>query len=229
MSSGLEKFADTFSPFTRALRSELGSDVLDVTLALKSISKPGESFYYTGRNVDLLVHVLERASGMRYTDILSQKLLKPASAGSAWVWLDRPAGHAQAGRSLYIRLPDLYQLAKSFVDPEQRLVPEGWIDFMKSPSLANPHFGAGVWLGLSASPERPNVQSAVQQSVDLHADGYDDISFLAGFGGQRVYLMQQMRTVVIFVGQAQSDWDESVIPGAVTSALVTCSMAQHSG
>ncbi|MEM7268900.1 MAG: serine hydrolase [Pseudomonadota bacterium] len=91
----------------------------------------GEAFHYVSPNTDLLVWVYERASGMRYADLFSERLWKPMGAeSSAYVTVDRIGGARGAG-GVNMTARDLARVGQLMIQGGARdgrqVIPESWI------------------------------------------------------------------------------------------------------
>jgi CubicO group peptidase (beta-lactamase class C family) len=85
----------------------------------------------------------------------------------------------------------------------------------------NPNYGMQVWLGSPAGGVRTyNRQSTL---VALHSEPYlvDDVVFLDGVGGQRVYVIPSAELVIVRIGKSQMDWDDAVLPNALLRGRAT--------
>ena len=101
MSSGLhhERFDYSFrqSPAATGLRTFLGDDLERRALDDYPMEQvPGAVFNYNSINTQVLLAVLERATGRRYADFVSSRLWQPLGAKDAVLWLDRPGGTPRA-------------------------------------------------------------------------------------------------------------------------------------
>lgn len=92
----------------------------------------GSRFHYVSPNTDLLGWVLERATGTRYADLVSQVLWQPVGAErDAYITVDRFGAPRCAGG--FCAVPrDLARVGRLFVTGGRRgdvqVVPERWID-----------------------------------------------------------------------------------------------------
>ncbi|MGH8246950.1 MAG: serine hydrolase domain-containing protein, partial [Gammaproteobacteria bacterium] len=101
MNSGLEPMEFPRNPFSKHVRRQVGTDIAAAALSYRLQDEPGATFSYNGVNPTLLVMVLERATGKRYADLLSEKLWSRLGNRDAAVWLDRDGGLARGATSLY--------------------------------------------------------------------------------------------------------------------------------
>ncbi|MDF3010759.1 MAG: 6-aminohexanoate-dimer hydrolase [Burkholderiales bacterium] len=88
----------------------------------------GGAFRYTSPNTDLLGWVIERASGGRYADLMSELLWKPLGAErSAYITVDRLGAPRCAG-GMCTTLRDLARVGQMMVEGGRGIVPREWID-----------------------------------------------------------------------------------------------------
>jgi CubicO group peptidase (beta-lactamase class C family) len=92
----------------------------------------GGRFWYVSPNTDLLAWVIERASGARYADLLSEFLWQPmGAAGSAYITVDR-LGAPRAAGGLCTTTRDLARVGQMLVEggshQGRQVVPASWID-----------------------------------------------------------------------------------------------------
>jgi CubicO group peptidase (beta-lactamase class C family) len=92
----------------------------------------GARFRYLSPNSDLLGWVVEKASGVRYTDLLSEAIWRPMGAGSeAYIGIDH-TGSPRAAGGLCMTLRDLGRLGLLLSENGTRdgkeIIPSQWID-----------------------------------------------------------------------------------------------------
>lgn len=86
MSSGLNWDEAYYSPFSITTRAYFDEDLRDVILGLKVTEKPGRSFKYLSGNTQLLAMVLEKATGRKAANYLSDEFWKPIGAENEAFW-----------------------------------------------------------------------------------------------------------------------------------------------
>lgn len=92
----------------------------------------GELYHYVSPNSDLLGWIVERASGRRYPDLVSEKLWGPLGAAfDAYVTVDRLGASRSAG-GVCICLRDMAALGQLMLRGGEiggrRLLPQSWVD-----------------------------------------------------------------------------------------------------
>lgn len=226
MSSGLAHFrfnyALTQSPWNEGLRTFLGPDIAARVLNFPIDRVPGAEFNYNSANTQILLTLLERATGRRYSEFVSEALWQPLGAKDATLWLDRPGGTAKGFSYFQARPIDWLKvgmmIAHGGLYDGQQVVSSDWITAMKTPSRLHPNYGFQVWLGSPEGGRRfynRNTPFGVLHSAPYAAD---DVVFFDGGGGHRVYVVPSRDLVIVRTGSVnRPDWDDSILPNAVIS------------
>jgi CubicO group peptidase (beta-lactamase class C family) len=220
MSSGLD--TPPFGTWT-GFRITLGSQLEETVLALPLLKPPGTDFQYSNASSQLVGIVLERASGKRYAQYLSERLWGRLGAPAAQVWLDREGGMARTFCCLYTTAQGWLRVGRLILDGGRvgtdQVVPESWIRAMTTPAPTNPNYGLQIWLGSPPGKERRyNDRTAVKA---LHSEPFaaEDMIYIDGFGGQRVYIVPSEQLIVVRTGEARLDFDDAIIPNAILRGL----------
>ncbi|ODT17889.1 MAG: 6-aminohexanoate hydrolase [Mesorhizobium sp. SCN 65-12] len=133
-----EAYLDPESLFARYRRATLwnpggGTESLrEFIVSLQRLAEPhGETFRYRSPNSDLLGILLERASGLRFTDLLRDKLWRPLGAASdASVAVDME-GTARTAGGMSVTPRDLARVGEMMrqggTADGRRVVPEAWV------------------------------------------------------------------------------------------------------
>jgi CubicO group peptidase (beta-lactamase class C family) len=92
----------------------------------------GGRFHYVSPNTDLLAWVFERASGMRYAKLVSERLWKPLGAEApGYITVDRIGGARAAGGKCFLAR-DLARVGMMMANGGQRngkqVVPSSWLE-----------------------------------------------------------------------------------------------------
>ncbi|MGH8211040.1 MAG: serine hydrolase, partial [Steroidobacteraceae bacterium] len=190
----------------------LGSDVIAAHLAEPLASKPGSTWAEQSADPQLLALVLERATGMRYAELVSQALWRRIGASDAWLWLDRPGGTAHADCCMLARQGDWIRLAQLLIkDGNYRgdeVIRPGWIARMLVPAQGNASFGSYVRLG------KGNVAGTEPYAID-------DVFLVESKGGNRLWLVPSMQMAILRMGhlpRRAADWDDARIPNLIIRA-----------
>ncbi len=219
MSSGLE--IPIFGTW-KSTRILLGSELPAAVLGLRADRPHGSEFQYSNANSQLLLILLERATGKRYADYLSSRLWQPLGAADASLWMDRPGGLPRGFCCLFASARDWLKLGRLILDEgrvgERQLIPAEWIAAMQQPAATNANFGLHLWLGSPPQRERRYNDYTVKA---FHSAPFAarDIVYIDGFGGQRVYVVPSLQLVIVRLGKSRTDWDDAILPNAIIRAL----------
>ncbi|WP_426369373.1 serine hydrolase [Pseudocolwellia sp. HL-MZ7] len=224
MTSGLgEKKPPNFFLFSQFMRLLNDPDISAVAQSLPQKIAPGTEFEYINTNPQLLVDVIESATGQSYETYLQDKIWSKMAAKSGYLWMDREDGTPHGYCCLISQPEDLLRIGllvlnKGKINGEQ-VVPESWIEDATRPSADNPNYGYLMWRGTPYVKQRK--YSATGPFTALHSEPYlaDDVIFFDGFGGQRVYIVPSRELIIVRVGETRMDFDDSIIPNRVISSL----------
>jgi len=86
MASGLDWVESYTSPFSVTARSYYDDDLAETILKQKVVEEPGKAFKYLSGNTQLLGMVIEKATGKKMPNYLSESLWKPLGAEQAALW-----------------------------------------------------------------------------------------------------------------------------------------------
>ena len=124
------RFAANWNPVPKGREA---GDLRSFMLSLKeSDGSHGGRFHYVSPNTDLLAWVFERASGIRYADLVSERLWKPLGAEApGYITTDRIGGARAAGGKCFIAR-DLARVgmmvANGGVRNGVQVIPTNWIE-----------------------------------------------------------------------------------------------------
>ena len=195
-----------------AARDGLVHDIRNQCLEQEHTAAPGKRWQQQACDPQLLAHIIERVSGMQYSQYVSSRLWKPIGAGDAWLMLDHAGGTAHASCCLRARIGDWMRIAQLLVNDGkyegEQMLPPGWVRAMTTPSKANPRFGYQVWRG---EPFQPG-----EDASEPYVPG--DTFLLKGTGTTRLWLVPSMNLSILRIGsrdKAGPDWDDSHIPNLI--------------
>lgn len=200
-----------------------GAAARTTTLSQPLQTTPGAQFDYQNISSQLLLLVLERASGKPYAEYLSERLWRKLGAADAFLWLNEPDGFPRGYSSLLARAQDWLKVGmlikdKGALNGEQIIAP-ALIEEATTPSAANPNYGWQIWLGTDYQPMR--YYNAEKTSGFPASEPFlaDDMIYFDGFGGQRVYISREKDLVIVHLGEIHMKWDDAALPNAVIRAL----------
>lgn len=185
------------------------SDLVATALSAPLVAAPGTTRADKAADPQLLALLLERATQQRYASYLSLAVWRRVGAADAWLWLDRPAGHAHADCCLLARQGDWIRIGELLVgDGNYRgaeVIRPGWVALMRLPAKSNAAYGAFVRVASgAASGQEPYA------ARDLYVAG--------GPGGNRLWLVPSLQMAILCTGApAGRDpaWDDSRVPNLI--------------
>lgn len=234
MSGGLEQLGGDYGyavvPENPAVAHHFGSDFVGPILGLAQADPPGARWDYNNNETNLLGILLERATGRRYSDYLSEKLWRPLRLADASLYLDRENGTPMMSCCILSRPVDWVRIGELIADrgafEGRQLVPAAWIAEMLQPAPTNPDYGYQIWLGNQRVGGEPDARPGLipWQSEEFLAD---DLVLLHGHGAQRVWIVPSLELVIARAGRSwPTEWDEAAMPNAVIRAMARSSAGE---
>ena len=225
MSSGLQPLSSeggADSPRMRFFTD--GETARDTLLSMALAAPPGSQFVYANTNSQLLVLVLEAATGMPYSDYLSRRLWSRLRADDALLWYFEADGFPRAYASLLARARDWLRVGLLIKNAgcfqNDQIIAEHTLRAMTSPSATNANYGWQLWLGTEFTPRRfYNAQRTGFAVAAAEPFAVKDIVYADGFGGQRVYISRSEDLVIVRIGRKRLDWDDSYLPNRIIESL----------
>lgn len=209
MSSGLRPPEPTLNPWGRTVRAALGRDLIAADLAEPLQGRPGETWAEQSADPQLLARVIERATGMRYAEFVSQAIWRRLGAADAWLWLDRPGGNPHsdccmlASQGDWVRVAGLLLRDGNYRGDE--VMRPGWVAHMLVPAKGAEGYGSYIRLGKA----RP-------AGTEPYAS--DDLFLVDSAGGNRLWLIPSMGLAILRMGALAgpgANWDDATIPNLV--------------
>ncbi len=184
---------------------------------------PRTEFCYANANTHYLGWALRNATGMRYADWLSRAIWQPIGASEARLWLDKPGGSPRHSCCLIATAQDWVRIGRLMLDKGKvggrQVVPASWIASMTAPSPANPNYGWQVWRGSPHAPARTYGKAINARVPAAEPFARDDVVFLDGSAGQRVYVIPSADMVIVRIGAPSLNWDDSRLPNLLLAGL----------
>jgi CubicO group peptidase (beta-lactamase class C family) len=189
---------------------------------------PGERYDYANATSELVALIIERATGRRYAEFVSEEVLKPLDAPGGQVWVDRPGGLAHSGCCILLPAESWLRMAMLLIDDGVRdgvhLLPEGYVAAMRTPTAQNPHYGLGVYVAGDYQERRGWAAPDSPWPKVLHGEPFaaDDLYLFDGNSNQVVYIVPSKRLIVLRLGDTPPktpEWDNSVLPNLILRGL----------
>jgi len=182
---------------------------------------PGERYEYSNANSELVAPLIERATGMRYGDYVSTALLEPIGAMGGSLWVNREGGTAHSGCCILLPAQSWVRMAMLIMNDGawegERLLPEGYVEAMRTGTRENPYYGMGVWLAGSYIKQRGFANPEVPFGKVEHSQTYldKDLFLFDGNSNQVVYMIPSQNMIVLRTGARPPEdapWDNSILP-----------------
>lgn len=192
------------------------------------MNEPGSRYEYANANSELVAPVIERATGRKYHDYLTEQLLLPMGARGGTIWMNRKGGTPHSGCCVQLPARTYLQfgilLLNDGVVGGKRLLPEGYVAKMRTATKENPHAGLGVWIAGPYVKGRGPLNPSVDVGKTLHSEPYADkgLFLFDGNGSQVVYIVPSQNLVIVRTGgrpPKDKPWDNSYIPNLIINAI----------
>jgi CubicO group peptidase (beta-lactamase class C family) len=153
----------------------------------------GGIFDYISPNTDLLGWVIERASGRRYADLMSDMIWKPMGAArSAYITVDRLGAPRCAG-GMCVTVPDLARVGQLIVGggarEGHRVIPSEWMDDIMS------NGDPAAWTAGTLAHYFPNAPIHYRSKWYVHR-GPKPLLMALGIHGQYLFVDREHEIVV---------------------------------
>jgi CubicO group peptidase (beta-lactamase class C family) len=195
---------------------ESPSDLRSFYQSLRASDGPhGGRFQYISPNTDLLGWVVERASGQRFADLMSDCLWKPMGAEcSAYITVDRLGAPRCAG-GICVTARDLARVGQLLVDDGVRggtqVIPSGWIDDIIV-NGSDEAWSAGVF-----APFFPGRRMHYRSKWYVDVDGAP-LLFGLGIHGQYLFVDRRNRIVIAIMSSQPNPLDAAMISLTMSAA-----------
>ncbi len=168
MRSGLLPQANATEPGNILLRAYLHPRHEEIIINRYPLTHvPGSRYEYNNATAELVSPVIERATGVRYEQWVSEQVLVPIGALGGTVWLNRPGGVAHSGCYILLPAESFLRLAILLLQDGmwngQRLLPEGYVATMRTATPQNPWAGMGLYVA-GAYVERRGAANPVNRA-----------------------------------------------------------------
>ena len=231
MSSGLLPQAITPEPQHVLNRAYLHPRHTEVIIhEYPRVADAGSIYEYSNANGEIIAPIIERATGKRYADWVSEEIIKPLGAAGGKVWVNRPGGTAHSGCCILLPSETFLRLGLLYLNDGiwdgTRLLPAGFVKRITTPNPLNPQSGMGIYIGADYLERRgyANPDKIPDKYKILHTEPYlaDDLVLFDGNRNQVVYIIPSKDLVILRVGGAglkDPEWDNSYLPNVLLRGL----------
>jgi CubicO group peptidase (beta-lactamase class C family) len=192
--------------------------------------KPGERYDYSNATSEMVAPLIERATGVRYGEWVSEKILKPLGAKGGDVWVNRPGGTAHSGCCILLPAETFLRLGLlSYFDgvwDGVRLLPEGYVAETRIATPQNEWAGMGLYVAGRYTEERGAANPDVpKMNVALHAERFlaEDLYLYDGNANQVIFIVPSEDLIILRVGNnppKDMPWDNTVLPNTIMRGII---------
>ncbi|MEM7662107.1 MAG: serine hydrolase [Pseudomonadota bacterium] len=199
MSSGLE-FEETYSAATDVTHMLSNEPNAAAFAASKPLAGPPDTIWsYSSGTTNIISSIIRQSVGdtlQDYYNFSQERLFQPLGIRTAVFEADR-SGNFIGSSYLYASARDWARLGQFCLQSGewngQQIVPEGWIDYLTTPTSTTDSniYGAQVWL--NRNPNDPDKQRAFPNLPD-------DMYYMSGYQGQVVMVVPSEDLVITRFG-----------------------------
>jgi len=153
MASGTDWEEAYYSPLSITTRAYFDDDLDKVINGLKVVKEPGQSYTYSSGDTQMLAMVIERATGKKLYDYLTESFWKPLGSENATLWQVDSEDHdmVKAYCCIASNAKDFARLGKLYKDhgkwQGKQLLDSAFVAKSIKPRFpASPEYGYGWWL-----------------------------------------------------------------------------------
>ena len=222
--SGLENPPLGSGAWNKFARSAWTGDVVMVALDHALEREPGTVFDTGNVTSQLIAITVQRVVGKPIQDYFLERIWRPIGADRGSFFMDRADGMIHIDCCFrttphnWIRLGAL--VLNDGVWNGERVLPQGWVEAMTTPSPRNPNFGLHIWLGKEFVENR--AYSELREVGIPHKAPFirDDIAFFEGGGYRTMYIIPSEDMVILRLGKSHPDWDSSYLPNLLIEGII---------
>ncbi len=217
---------DPESPWNRSYLSPVHEKYIVEEYPL--VAPPGSVYGYSNATADMVAVLIERSTGQRYSEFIGREIFQKIGAPGGEQWVNRPGGMAHSGCCAYFPAETILRMALLLLNDGMvagdRLLPEGYVKEMITPTKENPYYGLGVWVGGEYTERRGYAGVDAPGPKVLHSEPYvdPDTYLFDGNSNQVVFIMPNLELVVLRMGgppPKSPEWDNSFLPNVLARAV----------
>ena len=195
------------------------------------IDEPGTRYEYNNAAGDMVAVLIGRATSRRYAEFVGTEIWRKIGAMGGTVWVNRPGGMAHAGCCMLAPAENFFRLAivmlQDGVWEGERILPDGYVREMITPTAQNPYFGLSIWVAGRYAERRGFANPDRGMPQILHGEPYlaADLYLFDGNANQVVYVVPSQDLVILRTGfppplNDSAEWDNSYLPNTIMRGIV---------
>ena len=221
MSSGLAFSEDYTNPLKDVIYMLLGTgDVMSYAAKKPLKNKPDSIWSYSSGTSNIISSILQRAVGGSYDDYFMfprRALFHPLGMDSAVIEPDA-SGTLVGSSFMYASARDWARFGLLYVEDGiwngKRLLPEGWVDYSRTPTPTAPNgeYGAHFWLDIPSFYRKDDTDTISLPSDSFHAIGHE---------GQFITIIPSRKLVIVRLGltRLKGAWDHPKFVHKILEAI----------
>lgn len=153
MASGTNWDEKYYSPLSITTRAYFDDDLKKVILGLKVVNEPGQAYKYSSGDTQLLAMVIEKATGKKLYDYLTESFWKPLGSENETLWQVDSKEHdlVKAYCCIASNAKDFARFGKLYKDHGkwrgEQLLDSAFVARSITPRFAeSPQYGYGFWM-----------------------------------------------------------------------------------
>jgi len=195
------------------------------------VDEPGTRYEYNNAASEMVAVLIERATGRRYAEFIGTEIWQKVGAMGGSVWVNREGGVPHAGCCMLVPAENFMRLAILTLNngmwDGQRLVPESFVNEMKTATAENPHYGLGLYVAGRYTERLGAANPDRELRKTLHSEPYlaDDLYLFDGNMNQVVYVIPSQNLVILRTGKfplrgADKEWDNAFLPNTIIRGII---------
>jgi CubicO group peptidase (beta-lactamase class C family) len=192
--------------------------------------KPGTRYDYSNATSEMIAPLIEKATGKKYEQWLSEELFTPLNAKGGKIWLNRNNGTAHSGCCILLPAETFFKIGLlSLFDGkwyDNKILPTGFIKKTKETTPQNIWSGMGLYVGEPykefkgyANPEFKNLMRTYHSKPYLSKDLY----LFDGNSNQVIYIIPSENLIIMRLGNPppkNNSWDNAYIPNTIIKGIL---------
>jgi len=178
-------------------------------LALPFDHPPGTTWRYAQTTLDLLLYVVERATGQDIQAFAQQELFgRVGIPAGSWIWERDPHGHTNAWAHLHMVNGGWARLGQLMLQNGrwngEPLISTEYIRRALDRVADNPAYGFLFWLNGGDWWRVPDVEGPDGGTGSVISSGPPDMFMMVGLGEQRTFIIPSRDLVIVRIGERGS-------------------------
>lgn len=193
--------------------------------------EPGTRYEYNNAASEMVAVLIERATGRRYAEFVGTEIWQKIGAMGGAVWVNRTGGMAHAGCCMMVPADNFLRLGILMLQDGEwdgvRLLPNGYVREMITPTAENPYYGFSIWVAGRYTGRRGFSNPDRGAPQILHSEPYlaDDLYLFDGNANQVVYVIPSQDLVILRTGlppvRAEGvEWDNAYLPNTIMHGII---------